>query len=149
MRRAGTHWWCSRCRKAGFDAHACDAHIRTAGGLESLIEERLAIPSPASGEALVRVEFAGVNFIAIYKRTGLYKVPLPSTLGEEGAGTVVSVGDGVTNVRAGDRNDGKLLTSPIAPPGRRCLRRALAGLLALVCRPLCHERSRLKRRMRM
>ena len=71
MRRAGTHWWCSRCRKAGPDDHACDAHIRTAGGLESLIEERLAIPSPASGEALVRVEFAGVNFIDIYKRTGL------------------------------------------------------------------------------
>ncbi len=91
MPRAGTHWWCSRCRKAGPDDHACDAHIRTAGGLESLIEERLAIPSPASGEALVRVEFAGVNFIDIYKRTGLYKVPLPSTLGEEGAGTVVSV----------------------------------------------------------
>jgi len=58
-----------------------------------LIEERLAIPSPASGEALLRVEFASVNFIDIYKRTGLYKVPLPSTLGEEGAGTVVSVGD--------------------------------------------------------
>jgi len=51
-----------------------------------LIEERLAIPSPASGEALLRVEFASVNFIDIYKRTGLYKVPLPSTLGEEGAG---------------------------------------------------------------
>jgi NADPH:quinone reductase len=77
--------------------------IRTPGGPETLIEERVAVPAPAPSEALVRVEFAGVNFIDIYKRAGLYKVPLPTTLGEEGAGTVESVGDGVTEVRPGDR----------------------------------------------
>jgi NADPH:quinone reductase len=77
--------------------------IRTPGGQESLIEERLPIPVPAAGDALVRVEFVGVNFIDIYKRTGLYKVSLPTTLGEEGAGIVEAVGDGVTDVRPGDR----------------------------------------------
>jgi NADPH2:quinone reductase len=65
--------------------------------------ERVPVPRPGAGEALVRLEVAGVNFIDVYKRAGLYKVPLPSTLGEEGAGTVVAVGDGVTEVRAGDR----------------------------------------------
>ena len=77
--------------------------IRTTGGPEALIEERIPTPIPAAGDALVRVEFAGVNFIDIYKRAGLYKVPLPSTPGEEGAGIVESVGDGVTEVNPGDR----------------------------------------------
>src|SRR5215212_1653971 len=49
------------------------------------------------------VEAAGVNFIDVYKRTGLYKIPLPSTLGEEGAGTVAAIGDGVAELRVGDR----------------------------------------------
>src|SRR3954453_1598632 len=73
------------------------------GGAEAMRYEAVPIPRPGPGEALVRVEAAGVNFIDVYKRTGLYKVPLPSTLGEEGAGTVTAVGDGVSEVRAGDR----------------------------------------------
>ena len=77
--------------------------IESPGGPESLIDDRVPIPAPKAGEALVRVEFAGVNFIDIYKRTGLYKVPLPATLGEEGAGIVEAVGEGVTDVRPGDR----------------------------------------------
>jgi NADPH2:quinone reductase len=52
---------------------------------------------------LVRVEAAGVNFIDVYRRTGLYKVELPHTLGQEGAGTVDAVGPGVTDVAIGDR----------------------------------------------
>lgn len=77
--------------------------IRMTGGPEMMIEEDVPVPEPAAGEALVRLEFAGVNFIDVYKRTGLYKVPLPATLGEEGAGIVESVGDGVTEVHPGDR----------------------------------------------
>jgi NADPH2:quinone reductase len=73
------------------------------GGAEALRYEAVPIPRPRAGEALVRVEAAGVNFIDVYKRTGLYKVPLPSTLGEEGAGTVTAVGEGVDDVRVGDR----------------------------------------------
>ena len=77
--------------------------IRATGGPDALSEERVPIPVPGTGDARVRVEFAGVNFIDIYKRTGLYTVPLPTTLGEEGAGIVEAVGAGVTDVRPGDR----------------------------------------------
>src|SRR3954447_16146866 len=73
------------------------------GGAEALRVETIPIPRPGAGEALVKVEAAGVNFIDVYKRTGLYKGPLPATLGEEGAGEVVAVGEGVTGVRVGDR----------------------------------------------
>jgi NADPH2:quinone reductase len=65
--------------------------------------ENVAWPEPKTGEALVQIEASGVNFIDIYKRAGLYKIPLPATLGEEGAGKVVAIGDGVTDVRVGDR----------------------------------------------
>jgi NADPH2:quinone reductase len=77
--------------------------IHAPGGPEAMREEHIAVPKPSPGEALVRVEFAGVNFIDVYKRTGLYKIPLPATLGEEGAGTVEAVGDGVSEVHVGDR----------------------------------------------
>lgn len=77
--------------------------IHAPGGAETLVEERVPLPLPGPGDARVRVQFAGVNFIDIYKRAGLYKVPLPATLGEEGAGTVESVGPGVSEVRPGDR----------------------------------------------
>ena len=77
--------------------------IHATGGAEALRTERLPVPEPQAGEALVRVEYAGVNFIDVYKRTGLYKVPLPTTLGEEGAGIVERIGNGVTAVRAGER----------------------------------------------
>lgn len=73
------------------------------GGAEAMRVERIPVPRPGPGEALVRLQAAGINFIDVYKRTGLYKVPLPATLGEEGAGTVVAVGDGVGEVRPGDR----------------------------------------------
>ena len=77
--------------------------IHAPGGPEALRVDTVPVPRPDAGQALVRLEVAGVNFIDVYKRTGLYTVPLPATLGEEGAGTVVAVGDGVTQVRAGDR----------------------------------------------
>ena len=77
--------------------------IHAPGGAEAMRVETVPVPRPGPGEALVRVERAGVNFIDVYKRAGLYTVPLPATLGEEGAGTVVAVGDGVTTVGAGER----------------------------------------------
>ena len=58
---------------------------------------------PGPGEALVRIEAAGVNFIEVYQRTGLYTRPLPFTPGSEGAGEVVAVGEGVTEVAIGDQ----------------------------------------------
>ena len=77
--------------------------VHAHGGPEVMTVETIAVPTAGRGEALVRVEATGVNFIDVYKRAGLYKVPLPATLGEEGAGTVVSIGDGVSEVRVGDR----------------------------------------------
>ena len=77
--------------------------VESTGGPEVMKLIELPTPAPGKGQALVRVEAAGVNFIEIYQRTGLYKVPLPFTPGQEGAGVVEALGEGVTEVRAGDR----------------------------------------------
>jgi len=77
--------------------------IHAPGGIDALSLDTIDVPALGTGEALVRVAFAGVNFIDVYKRTGLYPLPLPATLGEEGAGTVAAIGPGVTEVRVGDR----------------------------------------------
>lgn len=73
------------------------------GGPEVLKVVELPDPSPAAGQIAVRVEAAGVNFVDVYQRTGLYQMPLPFVLGSEGAGTVVAVGDGVSRFKPGDR----------------------------------------------
>ncbi len=65
--------------------------------------EEVAAPQPGPGEALVKIEASGVNFIDIYQRTGLYQLPLPFTPGTEAAGVVEAVGSGVTGVAPGDR----------------------------------------------
>ncbi len=60
-------------------------------------------PAPKAGEILVRLAAIGVNFIDTYHRTGLYPIALPSGLGQEGAGIVEAVGEGVTRFKPGDR----------------------------------------------
>lgn len=77
--------------------------IHTTGGPEVLKWEQLPTPQPGPNEALVRHEAVGLNYIDIYFRTGLYKTQLPATLGMEGAGVVVSVGEAVRNLSPGDR----------------------------------------------
>ena len=77
--------------------------IHQVGGPEAMRLEELPDPAPGRGEALVAVEASGVNFIDVYHRTGLYKTALPLTLGQEGAGTVLATGEGVAEVRTGDR----------------------------------------------
>ena len=77
--------------------------VQQFGGPEAMELEELPTPKPGDGQALVRIEAAGVNFIDVYQRTGLYKNPLPYGLGLEGAGVVEAVGGGVTTVRVGDR----------------------------------------------
>ena len=77
--------------------------IETQGGPEVMKLVDLPTPSPAQGQVLVRVEAAGVNFIDIYQRMGVYKMPLPFIPGQEGAGTVESIGPGVTDLKPGDR----------------------------------------------
>jgi len=74
------------------------------GGPEVMVWEDYEPGKPGSGEALVRHEAVGVNFIDVYHRTGLYPLPsLPATPGMEGAGIVEAVGEGVTEVKTGDR----------------------------------------------
>jgi NADPH2:quinone reductase len=75
------------------------------GGPEVLRLEEVPLPEPGAGEARVRVRFAGVNFIDVYRRTGYYPVPggLPAVPGGEAAGVVEAVGPGVAEVAPGDR----------------------------------------------
>ena len=77
--------------------------IHETGGVEKLRGEEIALPSPGPGEVRFTVEAAGLNFIDTYKRSGLYAVPLPHTLGQEAAGVVTAVAAGVTEFRIGDR----------------------------------------------
>ncbi|MCK6441691.1 quinone oxidoreductase family protein [Elstera cyanobacteriorum] len=73
------------------------------GGPEVLQWEEIELPAPGPNEALIRQTAIGLNFIEIYQRTGLYPLPLPLVLGQEGAGVVEAVGPGVTVVKPGDR----------------------------------------------
>lgn len=77
--------------------------IHQTGGPEVLRWEEVAVGDPAPGEARVRHEAVGLNFIDTYHRTGLYPLPLPSGLGMEGAGVVEAVGAGVEDLCPGDR----------------------------------------------
>jgi len=77
--------------------------IRQTGGPEVMRVEALELGAPGAGEALVRHQAIGVNFVDVYHRSGLYPLPLPSGLGVEAAGVVEAVGAGVTLVRPGDR----------------------------------------------
>ena len=77
--------------------------IHQQGGPEVLRLEEVPTPEPGPGQARVRVAAAGVNFIDIYHRSGQYKVPLPFSIGREGAGTVEAVGPGVSDVGVGQR----------------------------------------------
>jgi len=73
------------------------------GGLEALKLEDIPLPEPGEGEARVKIEAGGVNFIDIYHRIGRYQGTLPFTLGQEAAGVVDAVGPKVTDVKPGDR----------------------------------------------
>ena len=77
--------------------------IHETGGTEKLRVDDVALPSPGPGEIRFRVEAAGLNFIDTYKRSGLYAVTLPHILGQEAAGVVTAVGEGVSDLRVGDR----------------------------------------------
>jgi NADPH:quinone reductase len=78
--------------------------VNQTGGPEVLVHaEEHPDPEPGPGQVVVEAAAAGVNFIDIYRRSGVYKQPLPYVPGSEGAGTVVAVGEGVTDVAVGDR----------------------------------------------
>ncbi len=75
---------------------------RPGGGEVLQVQDRVA-PVPGPGEVLVEVTAAGVNFIDVYQREGVYPTPTPFVAGNEGAGVVVDVGDDVDGIRPGDR----------------------------------------------
>lgn len=79
------------------------AYVRKTGGPEVLEYSEVEAPVAGPGQALVKVAAAGVNFIDIYLRTGLYPRPLPAVPGGEGAGTIEALGEGVTGLAVGDR----------------------------------------------
>src|SRR2546427_749907 len=77
--------------------------VHTPGGPEALRYEDAPEPTLKAGEALLKIDAAGLNYIDVYFRTGTYKADLPVTLGMEGGGTVVAVAQGVKDVKVGDK----------------------------------------------
>jgi len=77
--------------------------IHAPGGPEAMRYEDAPEPTPKPGEAVVKIDAAGINYIDVYFRSGQYKAELPVTLGMEAGGTVSAVGQGVTDVKVGDK----------------------------------------------
>lgn len=83
--------------------------INEFGGPERMVLADVAVPKPGKGEALVKLEYAGVNYIDVYMRSGgykksdTYKTPLPMVIGMEGAGVVTELGEEAEGVKVGDR----------------------------------------------
>jgi NADPH2:quinone reductase len=77
--------------------------IDRSGGPDVFQAADLPDPAPEPGEVVIRQEAVGLNFIDVYRRTGLYPMAFPAILGSEGAGVVTAVGEGVTRVAEGDR----------------------------------------------
>jgi len=77
--------------------------IHTPGGPEVMSWDKLDVPPPGPGEVRVRHTAVGLNYIDTYHRSGAYKLPLPSGLGQEAAGVVEALGPGVTELKVGQR----------------------------------------------
>lgn len=97
--------------------------IHQNGGPENIRQDDIPLPVPGEGQVRLRIEAIGINFIDTYKRSGLYPVKLPHTLGQEAAGVVTAVGPGVTQFRVGDRVasnfvDGAYAHEGVAPVDR-------------------------------
>jgi NADPH2:quinone reductase len=77
--------------------------VHEVGGPEVMRFEERDVGAPGAGEIRVRNHAIGINFVDTYQRSGQYKLPLPFVAGNEGAGEVVAVGEGVADIRVGDR----------------------------------------------
>jgi len=101
--------------------------IEQTGGPEQMQLVTLEVGAPGPGEVRIRHHAIGLNFIDVYQRSGLYPLPLPLTLGMEGAGVIEAVGADVTHLQVGDR-----AAYASQPPGSYCERRLLPA--THVCR---------------
>jgi NADPH2:quinone reductase len=101
--------------------------IQQPGGPEMMALVTVEVADPGPGQVRVAHHAIGLNFIDVYQRTGLYPLPLPLTLGMEGAGVVEAVGDGVTHLSVGDR-----VAYAANPPGSYSQRRVMPAMN--VCR---------------
>jgi NADPH2:quinone reductase len=132
--------------------------VHNTGGHEVMQLDEVQLPSPAAGQALVRIEAAGVNFIDIYHRSGHYQLPLPISMGVEGAGIVEQVGPGVSEIRVGQRVawtsvNGTYATHAIVPADRlvpvpegvSSKLAAAVMLQGMTAHYLCHDTYPLKR----
>jgi NADPH:quinone reductase len=77
--------------------------VQQAGGADNMALVNVQVGEPAAGEVRIRHHACGVNFIDIYQRSGAYPLPMPLSLGMEGAGVIEAVGEGVTHLKVGDR----------------------------------------------
>jgi NADPH2:quinone reductase len=77
--------------------------VNTPGDPDVLRYEDVPEPEPKAGEATVKIDAAGINYIDVYQRSGQYKLALPLTLGLEAGGTVTAIGPNVTEVKVGDK----------------------------------------------
>ena len=97
--------------------------VHDLGGPEVLRHEEVSDPKPGTGEALVKIEAAGINFLDIYYRSGFHwgghhQRPLPYIPGAEAAGTVVEVGPEVNTVKVGDQTVKLIEKIKVAKPRR-------------------------------
>ena len=78
--------------------------IHQTGGPEALAWDEVELGAPGPGEVLLKQSAVGLNFIDVYHRTGLYPLAeLPAVIGMEGAGQITAVGEGITDLKPGDR----------------------------------------------
>jgi NADPH2:quinone reductase len=132
--------------------------VKQVGGPEVMELVELPVPEPKAGEAVVKLAASGVNFIDVYHREGRYKVPIPFTPGQEGAGVVTAVASDVKSVKVGDRVAWSHLLGAYAeyeavqaqrlvpiPAGVNDQQAAAAMLQGMTAHYLCHDTYPLKR----
>jgi NADPH:quinone reductase len=93
------------------------------GGAEELKIVDLEVGEPGPGQIRIKHHAIGLNFIDVYQRSGVYVLPMPLTMGMEGAGVVEAVGEGVTHLKVGDR-----AAYAGNPPGSYCERRVMPAM---------------------
>ena len=129
------------------------------GGVEALSLDDVPRPEPAPGEALVRIEAIGVNYIDIYQRSGAYLLEPPFRLGMEGAGVIEALGAGVESLQVGDRVAQAMELGAYAefqavpaaslvklPPGCDSRSAAAAALQGMTAHYLVHDTFKLEQR---